>query len=99
MKTFKDSLNTAVFTTIFVFKDKKPITHVFHDIDDGAWQFFSDDDYKDYEKVAMVVSLDEIIELDRTVLEIAHLPLGFYATRKSRSDNWTIHKRKKTTTH
>ena len=99
MKTFKDSLNTAVFTTTFVFKDKKPITHVFHDIEDGAWQFLSDDVYDDFEKVAMIVSLDEVIDLDKTVLDIAHLPLGFYAKRKSSTDSWTIHKRKNTTTH
>jgi hypothetical protein len=91
MKTFKDSLNTAVFITTFVFKDKKPITHVLHEIEDGAWQFFSDDDYDDFEKVAMVVSLDEIIEFDKTVLEIADLPLGYYATRKSIAENWAIH--------
>jgi hypothetical protein len=94
MKIFEDSLNTAVFTTKFVFKDRRPITFVSHDIEDGAWQFFSDDDFEDFEKVAMVVSLDEIIEYDRTVLEIADLPLGHTASRPSLFDKWVVQKQK-----
>jgi len=94
MKKFKDSLNTAVFTTSFVARERKLITWVSHDIEDGAWQFFSDDDLDDFEKVAMIVSLEEIIYLDRSVLEIADLPQGYVATRLSSTGNWTIKKGK-----
>lgn len=89
MKKFSDSLNTAVFTTKFVIRDKQTITTIFHDYEDGAWQFFSDDHFKNYEDVAMVVSLEEIIELDKTILEIADLPLGYVAVRKSLKGRWT----------
>jgi len=92
LKEFEDTLNTAVFTTKFVVKDKKEITYVTHDADDGAWQFFSSDDFDNYEDVAMILSLDEIINIDRTVLEIADLPLGYFATRQTSKDSWTINK-------
>ncbi len=92
MKEFEDPINTAVFTTRFVVNDNKLITYVSHDVEDGAWQFFSDDEIENYEDVALIVGLGEIIELDKTVLEIAHLQMGFIATRQSASDNWLISK-------
>ena len=42
-KQFKENLNTAVFTTKFVLKQKRTITYVTHDAEDGAWQFFNND--------------------------------------------------------
>ena len=43
MKEFDESLNTAVFTTKYVIQDKHTITLVSHDLQDGAWQFLSND--------------------------------------------------------
>jgi hypothetical protein len=93
LKTFEDSLNTAVFTTKFVVKDEKVITHVTHD-DDGSWQFHSNDNWDDdkYLDIAMIVRLDEIIEMDTTLLEISDLPYGYTANRKSKNDKWMIQK-------
>ena len=92
MKKFEDSLNTAVFTTKFVVKDKKEITYITHETEDGAWQFFSNDNFDDFEEVSMILSLDEIINLDKTVLEIADLPLGYIASRETVKDKWKISK-------
>lgn len=92
MKAFKDSLNTAVFTTTFVIKDKKFITYVSHDIEDGAWQFLSDDKFENFEDVAMIVGLGEIVERDKSLINIADLPLGYIATRNSLTDTWAISK-------
>ena len=94
LKKFKDSLNTAVFTTKFVIVDKKDITIVRHEPEDGAWTFFSADEYKNYEEVAKVVGLGEIIKIDSTILEIADLPVGYYASRKSKNDKWNVEKLK-----
>lgn len=80
----------AVFTTKFVLDDKKTITYVTHDIEDGAWQFFSDDSFENFEEVAKIVGLQEIFGMDNSLLEIADLPLGFCATRKDKFDKWTI---------
>jgi len=92
MKKFEDSLNTAVFTTKFVVKDKKEITYITHESEDGVWQFFSNDNFDDFEEVSMILSLDEIINLDKTVLEIADLPLGYIASRETVKDKWKISK-------
>ena len=89
-KKFEDSLNTAVFTTKFVVKENKEITYVTHDIEDSAWQFFSDDEFDNFEEVAMLLSLEGIIEIDKSVLEIADLPLGYIATRQTAKDRWRI---------
>ena len=91
-KVFPDSLNTAVFTTKFVVHDRKEITYISHDFEDGSWEFYSDDNFDNYEDIVLILSLDEIIQLDISVLEVADLPLGFVATRKSKAEDWTITK-------
>jgi hypothetical protein len=93
-KEFKEPLNTAVFTTKYVTEENKEITYVTHDLEDGAWQFFSEDKFEDFGKVAKILSLSQIIKIDKTVLEIADLPLGYYAIRKSKKENWEIFKTK-----
>jgi len=94
LKKFEDSLSTAVFATKFIIVDKKDITIVRHEPEDGAWTFFSNDEYKNYEEVAKVVALGQIIEIDSTILEIAALPRGYYASRKSKQDKWKVEKLK-----
>lgn len=90
---FRDALNTAVFTTKFVLEGNT-ITYVSHDEDDGAWQFFSDDEFDDFEQVAKLVSLEEMIEIDPTIIELSEMGLGYYATRIDKRDNWVIKKQK-----
>ena len=90
IKKFKEADNTAVFTTKFVIIDKKDITYVTHDKEDGAWQFFSDDEFDNFESVAKIVGLGEIIKIDNTLLELADMPEGFSAYRKFKGDRWTI---------
>ncbi|MGK7390507.1 MAG: immunity protein Imm33 domain-containing protein [Candidatus Cyclobacteriaceae bacterium M2_1C_046] len=92
IKEFKDPPNTAVFTTKFVTEEYKPITYVSHDDDGSDWQFFSNDDFKELESIARIVSLQEIINLDPSIRELADMPVGYYATRKSKDDKWIIHK-------
>lgn len=93
-KKFKESGNTAVFTTKYVVIDKKDITTVSHEKEDGAWQFFSDDPLDNFEDVVKVVGLGEIIKLDSTVLELADMPEGFTAKRKHKADDWIIQETK-----
>jgi hypothetical protein len=91
-KEFDSPHDTAVFTTKFVLDDNKTITYVAHELEDGAWQFFSDDDFDNFEEVARIVGLKEIFTIDDSLLKIADLPLGFYASRKDKIDSWTIRK-------
>ncbi|QHL89272.1 DUF2185 domain-containing protein [Nibribacter ruber] len=92
VKKFKEPLTTAVFTTKFVMEENKPITYITHDVDDGAWQFFSDDEFEDFESVAKVVGLGEIIQMDKSILELADMPAGYYAYRVSATSKWVIQK-------
>jgi hypothetical protein len=88
MKVFNEELNVAVFTTRFVLREGECIQNVFHHNDDGAWEFTGEtqaSDDKDY----LIVSLQEIIDLDQTILELADLPLGGSAYRSSIDKSWT----------
>lgn len=88
MKQFDDDLNTAVITTKYILDGSSPILFVFH-FNDGYWQFSAhvtdlpDEDYK-------IVSLEEIIDLDITVLEVADLPYNAKASRIDRESPWKI---------
>jgi len=90
-KKFNDSLDKAVFTTIHVVKERSPIVWISHELD-GDWQFMGNEPIDDFTKVAMVVGLGEIIKLDKSVLKVADLPMGYCAIRKSKSDKWNVNK-------
>jgi hypothetical protein len=85
---FKENLNTAVFTTKFILEGNSPILFVFH-FDDGSWQFsgseenLSDQDYR-------VVSLEEMIEHDKSIIELATMPINSQATRLNPDLPWRI---------
>jgi hypothetical protein len=89
-KKFPDSDNIAVFTTKFVTADRQDITSVTHKKEDGAWQFFSDDQFDNFESVVKIVGLREIIKMDSTILELEDLPVGHKARRKFKGDKWII---------
>jgi len=78
--------NVLTFTVRQIVRDGHAILRVAHDIDDGAWQFFEwgTPDEND----AMVVSLQEMTRIDPSLLELADLPLGWRAFRKSPADTW-----------
>jgi hypothetical protein len=72
-------------------RDGEPILRVTHDADDGSWQFHYGGPVSS--KDAMIVALEEILELDSTVASLANLPLGYAATRKDRASAWRIQKK------
>lgn len=88
-KKFSEPLNTAVFTTTHVARYGSAITLVSHELD-GAWQFMGDEPIINYEEVAQIVSLSNIIERDKTILKISDLPKGYQATRTDRKSQWEI---------
>ena len=85
---FKENLNTAVFTTKFVIEENSPILFVFH-YDDGSWQFsgteenLSDEDYR-------IVSLQEMIEHDKSIHELGDMPINSQASRSNSKSPWKI---------
>lgn len=89
-KKFQESPNTAVLTTKFVMEDHKPIVEIKHSADDGSWEFYSDDSFDDFKDAARVMSLQQMIKLDSSILEIADMKLGYHAHRNATSDSWTV---------
>ena len=83
---FSQPLNVAVITTRGIISGRDWIAWVFHDAEDGGWQFLS----RDRRSVAdaAVVSLSSVLELDQSVLELADLPLGGHAWRETKDSQW-----------
>src|SRR5215470_14700765 len=83
---FDDPPNVAVFTTKLIAAQQQPVLLVTHD-DDGAWQFLP---LKGELRIrdAAVVSLRSMIERDRTLAELADLPVGWRAWRESQDSPW-----------
>ena len=90
MKRFKEDLNTAIFTTRSILYKHEAIQFVFHHEEDGAWEFIGKGTYDEHDYI--VISLEEIIKLDKSVLNIADLPLGFEAFRSNLKSEWIIKK-------
>jgi hypothetical protein len=89
MEINKEDLNTAVFTTKYILEKSSPILHVYHNIEDGAWEFIGSEENINEEDYR-VVSLDEIIQIDNSVIDILDLPLGGEAHRAIKNAPWKI---------
>jgi len=87
---FADPMNVAVFTSKQIIKGKCPVLHVSHDEEDGAWQFHTGSNIK--EEDAMIVSLKEIYNFDKSIGLLADLPFGYIAERKDINSEWIIKK-------
>ncbi|MYM25299.1 hypothetical protein GTP46_21955 [Duganella sp. FT135W] len=65
---------------------RSPILHVSHNLNDGAWQFLGWDTPKIEDAVR--VCLEDIVALDGSVRELATLPLGWHAWRRTVIESW-----------
>lgn len=83
---FAESENVAVITLRQILSEGEPILHVTHDSDDGGWQFLGWNDPQ--EEDAKLVALSEIVQLDPSVQELADLPLGWHAWRRTTKEPW-----------
>lgn len=83
---FKDLPNTMVLTTRDVIENKRGILFVSHDADDGMWQFLSDTDLN--MENAILVALEEIVDFDPAIIDVADLPLGWVAWREDIVSPW-----------
>lgn len=86
MWPFDQSPNSATVTTTHVMNLGAPITRAYHDESDHGWQFFSE--HISLSKDAMLVALQEVVEVDPTILEIADLPPGWMAQREAIGAPW-----------
>ncbi len=65
---------------------EEPILLVSRDVEDHAWQFIGPTDGT--LENAKIISLQEAVELDSSVLQLSDLPTGWRAVRQSRDDRW-----------
>jgi hypothetical protein len=86
---FPDDPHTGAYLSETVHKGSEPVTYVSHDADDGAWQFLGD---SMAEGGGVLSCLHHPIDNDPTLVELADLPLGWYAERSKVGEPW---KRKK----
>ncbi|RLJ39565.1 hypothetical protein [Acidovorax sp. 106] len=88
---FLQPRNLAVITTNRVVAGENEVLHVSHDEDDGGWQFLDGAAFAEAD--ALVVGLGRMIDSDPTLAELADLPEGFVAKRRSKSDAWVRERR------
>ncbi|RCS44758.1 DUF4262 domain-containing protein [Bremerella cremea] len=86
---FGNPKSQAVFTTRQVLEQDALITYVCHD-EDGDWQFTCGTTNQTED--GQVVSLQQIVNQDPSVRQLADLPLGWEASRDSADDPWAIQK-------
>ena len=91
MNRFNEPPNVAVLTTKNILNKKADILLVFHDEDDGMWQFLCGKAHETDE--AKLVSLKSVFDLDNSVGILKDMPCGYYAERKAQDDEWSVRKR------
>ncbi len=79
---FQDATNTAVFTSRRIVDGEAWVYYVTHDEDDGSWQFHPHSGPTS-EAEACVVGLGSMLNLEPRIAELADLPLGWHAWRKT----------------
>ncbi|WP_256748967.1 hypothetical protein [Mesorhizobium sp. Mes31] len=93
---FTDPPNLAVLSDKSIFKRGDWIAYVLHEDDNddndddegGSWQFYSSDTRDWDEREIMLVGLQEVVQLDESILALADLPKGWHAWRSSKSSPW-----------
>ncbi|WP_405246807.1 DUF2199 domain-containing protein [Cellulophaga sp. Asnod2-G02] len=90
-KKFKEPENTVVYTTTYVMHEKSTITLVSHELN-GDWQFMGNESLENFQEIALLVSLNQVVKIDNSILFLADLPFGHQATRIKKSDEWKIEK-------
>lgn len=85
---FEDPPNLAVIVDAGVFTGNEFIMYVYHDDDDGGWQFLGKETDTSNTDSATVVGLGEVIAIDPTIEDLFDLPMGWRAWRASQSAPW-----------
>jgi len=84
---FADDPHVRVFLSEKVHNGTEPVTYVSHDVADGAWQFLGDSMSDGGGPV--ISCFHHPIDRDPSLVELADLPLGWYAERSSVGQPWT----------
>ncbi|HXX64874.1 MAG TPA: hypothetical protein VEO56_13835 [Bacteroidota bacterium] len=82
---YDETPSTLVATQRMVVEKKQPILYVVHD-KDGEWAFLADE--RSIIDPVVELSIQDIIAIDSTVLQVADLKKGWKASRASRGSPW-----------
>lgn len=88
MYPFMEKRLTPALTCNHVMIDDEPILYVSHD-EDGMWQFLCGRD-DDTEDDALVLTMIQMYDRDKTVGKLADMPKGYIAIRDSEDEDWSI---------
>ena len=89
MKIIEENKNKSAITTKYVVNNNSIIVSVFYD-EDGDWQFLGEDEVS--EEDAIVVSIQEMIDIDKSLVNLPDLKEGESAYRKNKESIWLIRK-------
>lgn len=89
MKITEENKNKSAITTKYVVNNNSIIVSVFYD-EDGDWQFFGKEEVS--EEDAIVVSIQEMIDIDKSLVNLPDLKEGESAYRKNKESIWLIRK-------
>jgi hypothetical protein len=88
---FDEPKNVAVLTTTGIIQNQEAILYVSHDDDDGAWEFFPSPSVPI--DCVILVALHRVFALDKSLMSLADLPLGWVAKRKNINEAWVRSKK------
>jgi Domain of unknown function (DUF4262) len=83
---FPDPPRATAYLSETVNDGSEPVTYVSHDADDGAWQFLGGS--MDKGGGPVLTCLHHPIDADRSLKELADLPLGWWAERREPGAAW-----------
>ena len=89
MKVTEEDKNKSAITTKYVVNNNSIIVSVFYD-EDGDWQFLGEEEVS--EEDAIVVSIQEMIDIDKSLVNLPDLKEGESAYRKNKESIWLIRK-------
>ena len=89
MKIIEENKNKSAITTKYVGNNNSIIVSVFYD-EDGDWQFLGEEEVS--EEDAIVVSIQEMIDIDKSLVNLPDLKEGESAYRKNKESIWLIRK-------
>lgn len=86
--SFTDPPNLAVIVDRSVVEGRDWVACVYHDADDGTWQFRASAAVPTNEADVMLIGLRSAAKIDPTVVELANLPVGWRAWRDTKDSEW-----------
>ena len=89
MKIIEENKNKSAITNKYVVNNNSIIVSVFYD-EDGDWQFLGEEEVS--EEDAIVVSIQEMIDIDKSLVNLPDLKEGESAYRKNKESIWLIRK-------